>query len=209
MGNGNLDDFWAQNKQAIGKALPKGIDALAKVLHSSAEAFGFTQKARSTSIQWMTQEGKTALMFCIVPDPRDLDRVLDTYIQVKESQSKLLDGLKQRPESKTLEFPRPWPEILSFAQRIIGIPRYLSVHSGGVVITPRPIDEYVPVERAPKGVAIIQWEKDATEEAGLVKIDLLGNRSLGVIRDAVANVRENGIDFDDFYFHKFLRFIKK
>ncbi|MGD8284567.1 MAG: DNA polymerase III subunit alpha [Desulfobacterales bacterium] len=124
---------------------------------------------------------------------------LPRFWRAKQSQSKLLDGLKQRPESKTLEFPRPWPEILNFAQRIIGIPRYLSVHPGGVVITPRPIDEYVPVERAPKGVPIIQWEKDATEEAGLVKIDLLGNRSLGVIRDAVANVHENGIDFDDFY----------
>ena len=66
------------------------------------------------------------------------------------------------------------------------------MHPGGVVITPRPIDEYVPVERAPKGVPIIQWEKDAAEDAGLVKIDLLGNRSLAVIRDALANLRENG-----------------
>ncbi len=48
------------------------------------------------------------------------------------------------------------------------------------MITPEPIDTYVPLERAPKGVPIIQWEKDGTEEAGLVKIDLLGNRSLGV-----------------------------
>jgi DNA polymerase III alpha subunit len=39
-------------------------------------------------------------------------------------------------------------------------------------------------------VPIIQWEKDGAEDAGLVKIDLLGNRSLGVIRDAVANVRQ-------------------
>ena len=124
---------------------------------------------------------------------------LPRFWRAKESQSKLLDDLEQRLESKTLDFPHPWPEILNFAQRIIGIPRYLSVHPGGVVITPRPIDEYVPVERAPKGVPIIQWEKDATEEAGLVKIDLLGNRSLGVIRDAVANVRANGIDFDDFH----------
>jgi error-prone DNA polymerase len=42
------------------------------------------------------------------------------------------------------------------------------------------------VERAPKGVPIIQWEKDGAEDGGLVKIDLLGNRSLGVIRDAMA-----------------------
>jgi error-prone DNA polymerase len=122
---------------------------------------------------------------------------LPRFWRARESEPGLLTGLRQRPESRTLEFPHPWPEILALAQRIIGIPRYLSVHPGGVVITPRPIDEYVPLERAPKGVPIIQWEKDATEDAGLVKIDLLGNRSLGVIRDAVGNLGTNGVAFDE------------
>ena len=40
----------------------------------------------------------------------------------------------------------------------------------------------------PKGLPVIQWEKDQTEDAGLVKIDLLGNRSLAVIRDALAAI---------------------
>jgi DNA polymerase-3 subunit alpha/error-prone DNA polymerase len=124
---------------------------------------------------------------------------LPHFWRVSEARSEFLTELKQRPETKALEFPPPWPEILGFAQQLIGTPRYLSVHPGGVVITPRPIDEYVPLQRATKGVPIIQWEKDATEDAGLVKIDLLGNRSLGVIRDAVANVRTNGINFDDFH----------
>ena len=66
-----------------------------------------------------------------------------------------------------------------------------------MVITPGPISDYVPIQRAPKGVPIIQWEKDAAEDAGLVKIDLLGNRSLGVIRDAVAELRVNRIPFDE------------
>jgi DNA polymerase-3 subunit alpha/error-prone DNA polymerase len=122
---------------------------------------------------------------------------LPQFWRVKESDPRFLDELKQRPEAKALEFPPPWPDILQFAQRLIGTPRYMSVHPGGVVITPRPIEEYVPVERAPKGVPIIQWEKDATEDAGLVKIDLLGNRSLGVIRDALANLCDNGTTFDE------------
>jgi DNA polymerase-3 subunit alpha/error-prone DNA polymerase len=122
---------------------------------------------------------------------------LPRFWRARESEPELLTGIKRRPESKALEFPPPWPEILALAQRIIGIPRYLSVHPGGVVITPRPIDEYVPLERAPKGVPIIQWEKDAAEDAGLVKIDLLGNRSLGVIRDAVGNLHTNGVKFDE------------
>ncbi|MFC1859739.1 DNA polymerase III subunit alpha, partial [Thermodesulfobacteriota bacterium] len=122
---------------------------------------------------------------------------LPWFWRAGESDGKLLAALKKRPESKNLEFVSPWPEILNFAQRLLGTPRYLSVHPGGVVITPDPINTYVPVERAPKGVPIIQWEKDGTEEAGLVKIDLLGNRSLGVIRDALHNVHANGVVFDE------------
>ncbi len=104
----------------------------------------------------------------------------------------LLTRLKALPQLKQLDFPEPWPEIIRHAQRLIGTPRNLSVHSGGVVITPKPIDSYVPVEIAPKGVPIIQWEKDGTEDSGLLKIDLLGNRSLGVIRDAIATAKQNG-----------------
>ena len=112
-------------------------------------------------------------------------------------ETNMLDSLKKLPEMRGLDFTPPWPEIMTMAQQIIGAPRHLSVHSGGVVITPEPIDRYVPVERATKGVPIIQWEKDAAETAGLVKIDLLGNRSLGVIRDAVKNVGQNGNAFNE------------
>lgn len=108
-----------------------------------------------------------------------------------------MTALKARPESRALDFIHPWPQILGLAQQVIGTPRYLSVHPGGVVITPDPIDHYVPLQRAAKGVPIIQWEKDAAEDAGLVKIDLLGNRSLAVIRDAISNVRENGAALDE------------
>jgi hypothetical protein len=85
----NLEEFWVQNKQSIGRALPQGIDTLAQVLQASAEAFGLTQQVQGTSVRWVTQEGKIALMFCIVPDPRELGRVLDTYVQVKECQPRL------------------------------------------------------------------------------------------------------------------------
>lgn len=88
-----------------------------------------------------------------------------------------------------------WAEILSVAERIRGLPRHLGVHSGGIVLTPRPLASYVPVETAAMGVPVVTWEKDGTEAAGLVKIDLLGNRSLAVIRDALASIREGGLPF--------------
>ncbi len=104
----------------------------------------------------------------------------------------LFRGDDMSPERGGILGRPPWPEILAWAARLEGAPRHLSVHCGGVVIAPGGIDRHVPVERAAKGVDVIQWEKDQAEEAGLVKIDLLGNRSLSVIRDAGRAVRAAG-----------------
>jgi error-prone DNA polymerase len=104
----------------------------------------------------------------------------------------LFRGAEFNPKKGGLLARPPWPEILRAAARLDGFPRHLSVHCGGVVIAPDGVSRHVPVERAAKGVRVIQWEKDQAEEAGLVKIDLLGNRSLSVIRDACAAVRAAG-----------------
>jgi error-prone DNA polymerase len=85
-------------------------------------------------------------------------------------------------------YPEPWGKIFKLAGSLEDIPRYLSVHAGGVVIVPDDLRRYVPLQRAPKGVSILQWEKDQTEDFGLVKIDILGNRSLSVVRDALEAV---------------------
>jgi len=86
-------------------------------------------------------------------------------------------------------------KIIHDAVDINGRPRYLSVHCGGVVITPGPVSAYIPVERAPKGVNVIQLEKDQAEDFGFVKIDILGNRSLSVVRDALDLVNKHyGLD---------------
>jgi len=119
------------------------------------------------------------------------------YMHSGSGGSDLKTKLTALPALRNQDLSEPWPEVLKLAEQLIGIPRNLSVHPGGVVITPKPIDTYVPVQIAPKGVPIIQWEKDSTEEAGLVKIDLLGNRSLGVIRDAVAAVQRQGVQLDE------------
>jgi error-prone DNA polymerase len=110
------------------------------------------------------------------------------------------DAVKTHPKFRGLDLAEPWPEVLSWAHRLEGIPRNLSVHCGGVVITPDKMSKHAAVEPAPKGVKILQWEKDQTEESGLVKIDLLGNRSLAVIRDTLGAVERNygtRIDYAD------------
>jgi len=84
-----------------------------------------------------------------------------------------------------------WRDIYRQAVDISGMVRHMSVHCGGVVITPKPVRYYIPVEEAAKGVNIIQLEKDQAEDFGFVKIDVLGNRSLAVVRDALKLVKEH------------------
>jgi error-prone DNA polymerase len=85
----------------------------------------------------------------------------------------------------------PWGEILTTADRLEGKFYCLSTHCGGVVLVPGRIRDYCPVEISPKGIQVLQWEKDSAGEAGLVKIDLLGNRSLSVIRDCLERIYKN------------------
>ena len=95
------------------------------------------------------------------------------------------------------EFAAPWPEILDRAFRVVGHFRNLGLHCGGIVVVPDEIRKYVPVEISAKKIPVLQWEKDQVEDAGLVKIDLLGNRSLAVVRDALAAIKANaGIALD-------------
>jgi len=94
--------------------------------------------------------------------------------------TKIQQRMTRHPKFQNVHLEEPWSEILQLASRLNGIPRHLSVHCGGTIIVPDQVSRYVPVQRAPKGVRIIQWEKDQAEAAGLVKIDLLGNRSLAV-----------------------------
>lgn len=109
-----------------------------------------------------------------------------------------IEGMQRRARFRDVEFEPPWPEILAQATALEGHPRHLAVHSGGIVLVPDELANHVPVEIAPKGVPIVQWEKDQTEDFGLVKMDLLGNRSLAVIRDAVAAVKRNtGLEIDE------------
>jgi error-prone DNA polymerase len=81
--------------------------------------------------------------------------------------------------------------VLRESEKIVGTFRHPSVHPGGVVIVPDEIRKYVPVLVAPKGVQIVEWEKDQVEDSGLLKIDLLGNRSLAVVRDTIQQLNLN------------------
>ncbi|TFG84287.1 MAG: DNA polymerase III subunit alpha [Spirochaetales bacterium] len=98
-------------------------------------------------------------------DPDDLDKLTTAW---------------RREGSQSLP-----PELARAAGLLKNVPRYIGTHPGGVVIVPGPITDYSHVQPGPAGFPILAWEKDGTERAGLVKIDLLGNRSLAVLRDCI------------------------
>jgi DNA-directed DNA polymerase III PolC len=99
------------------------------------------------------------------------------------------------PESKNLNFSiEPWKSIINYAVRISNFPRHLSIHPGGIVITPIKITDYCALEYAKnKGLGLIVTQPDmySIEELGLIKIDLLSQRSLGVLRDTMESIKNN------------------
>jgi DNA-directed DNA polymerase III PolC len=81
--------------------------------------------------------------------------------------------------------------VVRAAYRLVDQPRHLSVHPGGVVITPGPLTDVLPVQWAPKGFVITQFDHHDVEAVGLPKLDLLGIRALTVLADAVDLVRRD------------------
>jgi error-prone DNA polymerase len=91
-----------------------------------------------------------------------------------------------------------WQTLCELLQEIDGLPRHLSIHVGGMLITAAPLVEVVPVERATMpGRVVVQWNKDSVEDAGLIKIDLLSLGTLGMVEEALQHIRtQRGIDLD-------------
>ncbi len=98
------------------------------------------------------------------------------------------------PESRKLDFSNdPWKSVIEIASKIAGFPRHLSIHPSGIVITKESITNYVALEYAGNkglGVIITQPDMYSIEELGLIKIDLLSQRSLGVLRDTLDKVEK-------------------
>ena len=81
--------------------------------------------------------------------------------------------------------------LLTLCEEIQGFPRHLGIHSGGMIITGSPLMGRVPTEPATMtDRVVVQWDKDSLEEAGLVKIDLLGLRMLSALTEAAALVEK-------------------
>ncbi len=81
-------------------------------------------------------------------------------------------------------------KLLDMARAIEGMPRHASTHAAGVVIGKEPLTTFLPLYRSSDGVVATQFPKDTVEEIGLLKMDLLGLRTLTVVGDAVDIIRQ-------------------
>lgn len=89
-------------------------------------------------------------------------------------------------------------EVLDLAKQIEGLARSAGTHAAGVVVSDRPISEYIPLQTiSGKTDVVTQWEGPTVEKAGLLKMDFLGLRNLTILDKAVKNVKKHrGIDID-------------
>src|SRR5205823_211664 len=105
-------------------------------------------------------------------------------------EERALEKEKESTQSSILTPQSPQErEALQLAGAIEGLPRHAGMHCAGVVISPQsiPLADIVPLQRAARdpSLSITQYDKDAIEAMGLIKIDLLGSRALTTLVDAL------------------------
>jgi DNA-directed DNA polymerase III PolC len=104
----------------------------------------------------------------------------------------ILQAIRQLPECRSLPVDEePWQTILQVALRLDGAPRHLSIHPCGTVISAKPLAHLVPMERATKGIVVTQYDMNAIEALGLIKMDLLGQRGFTTMSLALDNIEKS------------------
>ena len=98
--------------------------------------------------------------------------------------------------------------VLKYASLIQGLPSHLSVHAAGIVISERPLGYYTATFIPPKGFPTTQFDMVVAEDIGLNKFDILGQRGLAKIKDALTVVRRNHPNDDVIDIHDLPRFKK-
>jgi len=112
----------------------------------------------------------------------------------------LNEAFKMEPRLKELKESDPTiKELLTIAEALEGLPRHASTHAAGVVISPHPITDLVPLYKGPKGETLTQYEMKSVQEMGLIKFDLLGLNNLTIIQYALKMIERTHGTLIDLY----------
>ena len=113
---------------------------------------------------------------------RDMAKALGHSPGQQDAWSKQVERWGSVTESQDHDIP---DAVVDMAQQVLGFPRHLGIHSGGMVLTDRPVGEVVPIEHARMdGRTVLQWDKDDCAYMGLVKFDMLGLGMLAALQYA-------------------------
>jgi error-prone DNA polymerase len=130
---------------------------------------------------------------------RDLGKALGLPFAELERLARITEGSPRRVAEEIAKLPdgeaklssRRWQALGVLSKEISGLPRHISQHPGGMVISSRPLVDLVPVQPAAmEGRQICQWDKDSCADAGFLKIDLLGLGMLSAVEDCVVQIAE-------------------
>jgi len=103
----------------------------------------------------------------------------------------ILQAIRNLPECRNLPVDdEPWKTILQVALRLDDAPRHMGIHPCGTVISARPLTRLTPLERATKGIVVTQYDMNAIEALGLIKMDLLGQRGFTTMSLALDNIEK-------------------
>jgi len=87
--------------------------------------------------------------------------------------------------------PQSWQHFLELSREVIDFPRHLSIHNGGMLVTGEPLVDIAPVEPAAmEGRRVVQFNKDDVEDLGLIKMDMLGLRTLSVVAECLELIKD-------------------
>lgn len=168
-----------------------------KVISYVAQRYGADRVAQI--ITFGTMAAKAAI--------RDVGRALNMSYGEVDRIAKMVPGelgitlkraLEVNTELKTAYNSEPAvKKLVDLAIAVEGLPRHASTHAAGLVIAKEPLTHYVPLQNSSEGFLTTQYDKDRVEEIGLLKMDLLGLRTLTVIGDSLTMIKQNrGIEID-------------
>lgn len=176
------------------------IRGRAKVIEHVTERYG--RESVCQIITFGTMQSKAAI--------KDVGRALNMPLPEVERIAKLIpppfrgritsisSSIERVPELKALMAADPKvAKLIDLALRVEGCSRHTSVHAAGVVISPRPLHEIVPVALSPKNELTSQYPMGDLEKVGMLKMDFLGLTTLTIIDDCLRFLREKaGIEID-------------
>lgn len=127
-----------------------------------------------------------------------VDRLCKMVPQNPANPVKLADAIANEPRfAEEAEKEPIVTTLLEMAQKLEGLYRHASTHAAGIVIGDRPLSELVPMYRDPRSdMPVTQFNMKKVEDAGLVKFDFLGLKTLTVLEKAVKLIRRRGVDID-------------